>query len=138
MKKVIVVLFLMSFLIELFPARTTHPGNSQDSKKNRVQVCTFNGKGRDVIHEVATAAGSTIRVTLPDNEIVKQVLFDNKMLEVTRGPDEIMVRPKQQGRTAYLTVLTGDNQAYIFRIKIEAVKKGDKAPPIDQHIIIRR
>ena len=138
MKKVTLLLFVVSFLIELYPVRRTHPLISRDSEKNPVQVCTFNGKGRDVIHEVVVASGSTIRITLPDNEVIKKVLCDRKILDVTGIPVEVIVKPKQENLSVFLTVLSGDNHAYIFRIKIEAVKIGDKSPPIDQHIFIRR
>jgi type IV secretory pathway VirB9-like protein len=136
MKKVILLVFIVSLLAELLPAWSTRGFNLQDTGSGQVHVCTFNGQDDDVIHEVVVCSGSSMRITLPGSESVKQVVYDEKLLNVTGSLDEVIVRPKQESLTAYLAVLTGDNHAYIF--KIEAVKKGDKSQPTEQQIIIRR
>ena len=135
MKKVLLLLFIALLLMDLFPLRSTRPLHSPDSK---VQVCTFNGCGRDVVHEVTVVSGSTIRLSLPENEIVKQVLYDQKTLHAEIGPDEVIVKTKKENRSTLLTVLTGNNRAYVFRINLRAAKKGEKSPPSEQYIIIRR
>ena len=99
-------------------------------------VCTFIGEGADVIHEVVIEYKSRIRITAPDKELIKRVLYNKKMLKVAGNLHEVIVRPKQEKLTAYLTVLTEDNYIYIFRVK--AVKKRDKSKQFDQHIFIRR
>jgi hypothetical protein len=99
-------------------------------------VCTFNGEGADVIHEVVVEYKSSLRITAPEKELIKRVLYNKKMLKVAYNLHDVIVRPKLEKLTGYLAILTEDNYIYIFKVK--AVKKGDKSKQFDQNIFIRR
>ena len=99
-------------------------------------VYTFIGEGADVIHDIALAYKSYIRISAPGKELIKRVIYDKQKLRVDNNLHEIIVRPKLDTAASYLAVLTENNMIYIFRIKI--TKEENQEKHFTQHVIIKR
>lgn len=99
-------------------------------------VCTFIGEGPDVIHEINLKYKSSIRISAPGKELIKRVIYNKRNFKVVNNLHELVVRPKNEKLTGYLTIITEDNYIYIFKLK--TIMKEDESNHFDQHIIIKR
>ena len=105
---------------------------------NAAIVCTFNGEGADIIHEIAVKYKGSIRITVSGNELIKKVVYNRKHFRVVNNLHEVVVRPKREKLTGYITVITEQEYIYIFRLLVKTGKKEEKSDFFDQNIIIKR
>lgn len=99
-------------------------------------VCTFIGEGNDVIHEVYADYRDNIKITLPEKELIKTVVYNKKNFKVVDNLFEIIVRPRLEETTDYLTVITENNSIYIFKLK--TIKEEEKQDRFDPKIVIKK
>jgi hypothetical protein len=99
-------------------------------------VCTFIGEGNDVIHEVFVDYRDNIKITLPEKELIKTVVYNKKNFKVVDNLFEIVVRPKLEETSDYLTVITEKNSIYIFKLK--TIKEEEKQDRFDPKVVIKK
>ena len=99
-------------------------------------VCTFIGEGPDIVHNIDLKYKSSIRISVPGKELIKRVIYNKRNFKVVNNLHELVVRPKSESLSGYLTVITEENYIYIFKLK--TIKQEDKSNHFDRHIIIKR
>lgn len=99
-------------------------------------VCTFIGEGPDIVHNINLKYKSSIRISVPGKELIKRVIYNKRNFKVVNNLHELIVRPKTESLSGYLTIITEENYIYIFKLK--TIKNEDKSNHFDRHIIIKR
>lgn len=99
-------------------------------------VCTFIGEGPDIVHNINLKYKSSIRISVPGKELIKRVIYNKRNFKVVNNLHELIVRPKADSLSGYLTIITEENYIYIFKLK--TIKNEDKSNHFDRHIIIKR
>lgn len=99
-------------------------------------VCTFIGEGPDIVHNINLKYKSSIRISVPGKELIKRVIYNKRNFKVVNNLHELIVRPKADSLSGYLTIITEENYIYIFKLK--TIKTEDKSNHFDRHIIIKR
>ncbi len=147
-KKIIVLLQVVVAL--LLAVQPVVAGTQTGNDTHTLSVCTFIGKGEDVVHRLTIPGNGKVTIRTPAGENIQKIIYSNEKFQVDHSQDEVIISPQRaatihRSSSRYspdniVTIITDQGYTYSFEIETQSTGEGKKekhpGTGIDRDIII--